>query len=160
MRPATANAELFGDGTHEIAEVYHCGLTAGTCADFSQYGLDELMDIIDWQPLKDGTYEEMKDGTLLPHIDMKTVHPLLSHKYDGDMEEIFDENEKVSYEWRESITKDYFKDIDGNVKGVTYNKGEGMAMDFENLVYAHNATIKKLRLLIADLENRIIELEV
>lgn len=151
LRPITPNVYNFGDATHEAAEVFHCGLTAGTCADFSQFNFQELKDILTWVPLLD-IYEEMKDKTLLPHINMKTIHPLISHKYEGHQD--IDTKEQFT-----SITKEYFKDGDGNTKGVTYNIGDGMAIDFENLSYAQNAMILKQYNKILELESRIQTLE-
>lgn len=147
LLPETANTMDLGDGANEVREIYHCGLTAGTCADFSQFTLEELISIVSFNP-DPILYERMKSGEYLPHIDMNSIHPILSGKLD------------LSYKNKEITEKrlpGLFKK-QGNVFVKTEKvnkKGDKTHIDFENLVYALVEIVKKQNEKIEDLETQI-----
>ena len=155
LYPSVANTYDIGSGTNEVGEVFHCGLTAGTCADFSKFGLDELINIITFEP-DETFYEKMKSGEYLPHINMDTVHPLLSGIL--DLKDELDKDQKIMT--KKTLSGLYEKIDDRYIPKDKINvEGDKVHIDFENLVYAQNETIKKSYLLIKELQIRITELE-
>ena len=113
----SSNSQNLGNASYPWKEVVHCGLSAQTCADFSHLTSDEIYSIISQFKPRESVYEEMKDGSLLPHIDMSSVPDLLAD---------------ISQEDHELPN---LKNIDGENVTLHYKKGEKCGIDFENLVY-------------------------
>lgn len=103
-----------------ITHIYHCGITAQTCADFSHLEDEKLYEILSSIKPRNDIFEELKNGELYPHIDMSTVHDVFA---DIAPEDFTRDLEKL-------------KDKNGNKTTIDYKKGDKVGFDFENYVLA------------------------
>ena len=147
FRPISANGYDLGANSQPWKTIFYHLLTDKTCADFSQYTMEELYLLFKvWQKRTDGILHfDEGTGKYYPHIDMATLP--------DEFGVLADEDHDIS-----NMSKQVGETIESN-HSISYKKGEKSGIAFNSVVYALKDLIVKQYEKIEELETRIVTLE-
>ena len=143
LLPNGANTYDIGNGSSEVGELWYCTSQDTTCADLSDYSIEDLYQLFNQiKPMTDGGLHYSKSSdNIFPHIDFKTLPREFSTPAPEDMikNNVWEIDKKG-----EIVTRN-----------VHYKKGDTIAIDAGTYTYALGNLVVKSYEKIKELERQI-----